>query len=82
MIIAVHLLNRESDVDNQKIIDIETRFAFQEDTLNTLNDIVTKQQLQIDILEKTCKSLVDRVRNLSANDHQGAEVVDEKPPHY
>ncbi len=69
-------------MDNQKIIDIETRFSFQEDTLNTLNDIVTKQQLQIDILEKTCKSLVDRVRNLSATDNQGTEAVDEKPPHY
>jgi SlyX protein len=68
--------------DKKKMIDLETRLAFQEDTLNALNDIVTQQQLQIDRLEKTSKSLVDRIRNLSTIMNSGDEYVDEKPPHY
>ena len=68
--------------EKQKMIDLETRLAFQEDTLNALNDIVTQQQLQIDKLEKTSQSLVDRIRNLSTIMNLGHEHVDEKPPHY
>ena len=68
--------------DKKKMIDLETRLAFQEDTLNALNDIVTQQQLQIDRLEKTSKSLEDRIRNLSTIINSGHEYVDEKPPHY
>lgn len=69
-------------MNSKKLIDLETRLAFQEDTLNTLNDIVSKQQLQIDRLEITCKSLVDRIRNLSAIENQGTEPIEERPPHY
>lgn len=68
--------------NKQKMIDLETRIAFQEDTLNALNDIVTQQQLQIDNLEKTSLSLVNRIRNLSTIMNLGHEHVDEKPPHY
>ena len=68
--------------EKQKMIDLETRLAFQEDTLNALNDIVTQQQLQIDKLEKISNTLVDRIRNLSAVMISEGEHGDEKPPHY
>ena len=69
-------------LDKQKMIELETRLACQEDTLNALNDIVAQQQLQIDRLEKTSKSIVDRIRKQSTIMNLGYEHADEKPPHY
>jgi SlyX protein len=68
--------------DRQQVIEIETRLAFQEDTINTLNDIVVQQQLQIDKLERISQTLVDRIRNLSATMNEEREYGNEKPPHY
>ena len=66
-------------MDDEKVIDIETRLAHQEVTLQELNDAVTSQQAQIMDLERLCKSLIDRVRANSESDIQSG---DEKPPHY
>ncbi len=66
----------------KRILELETKAAYQEDTVQTLNDIVYQQQKQIDDLQQTCKHLLDRISALSAN-HGGVEApVDEKPPHY
>jgi len=35
-----------------RLIELETRFAFAEQTITTLNDIITRQQDQIDALDK------------------------------
>ena len=34
----------------EKLIDLETKFSFQEDLLNELNNVVANQQKQIDEL--------------------------------
>ena len=64
----------------EKIIDIETRMAFQDDTIQELSDIIYRQQQQIDKLEKTVQLLLGKVQDLMQS-QPGAEV-DEKPPHY
>lgn len=66
-------------MDDNRIIDIETRLAHQDDTLQELNDAMSSQQAQIMELERLCKSLIDRVRSLSEGD---IDSGDEKPPHY
>ena len=66
-------------MDDDKLIDIETRLTHQEGTLQELNDAMSSQQAQIMELERLCKSLIDRVRALSEDDIDGSE---EKPPHY
>lgn len=66
-------------MDDNKIIDIETRLAHQEVTLQELNDAMSSQQAQIMDLERLCKTLIDRVRALSEGDINSGE---EKPPHY
>jgi len=67
-------------VDDEKIINIETKLAHQEHLLSTLNDALTNQQAQISELEHLCKSLVDRIRALS--EAGGEEGDDQPPPHY
>jgi len=66
---------------NERISELETQLAFQDDTLQTLNAIVTRQQLQIDQLESKVQMLVVQLQQLSAamNRPQGEETP---PPHY
>lgn len=70
----------ENRTEEEKFIDIETRMAFQDDTIQQLSDVIYRQQQQIDKLEKTVQLLVDKVQDLM-HDFPG-KVVDEKPPHY
>jgi SlyX protein len=67
-------------VDDEKIIDIETKLAHQEHLLSALDDALTQQQAQISVLEHLCQSLVERIRALS--EAGGEEPDDKPPPHY
>lgn len=69
----------------QRIISIETKIAYQEDTIEQLNEVVCKQQIQIDALELVTQQLINRVRDLSEASAQSGETssaADERPPHY
>jgi SlyX protein len=69
-------------MNNDRIIELEIKAAYQEDLLQDLNKIVGQQQQQIDRLEATCKLLNERIKNLSTGTGGGSENVDEVPPHY
>lgn len=70
---------------HEQLVDLQTRFAFQEDNLQELNDIVTRQQRQLDALERELQlhreKLTDMMQAL-ADRSPGASPVDERPPHY
>ena len=68
-------------MNEDRLIEIETRIAYQEDTIQQLNDIVTKQQQQIDRLEELSKSLTARYQSLQTTETD-LNMADEKPPHY
>ncbi len=68
-------------MDDDSIIDLQSRIAHQEHTIAELNDAVSDQQTQIARLEEQVRGLTDRVRALSENVPAGG-AVDEKPPHY
>lgn len=65
----------------QQIIDLEMKIAHQEDLLEKLNQIVYRQQSQIDQLESLLTGLGKRVQELKEG---GPEIgpPSEKPPHY
>jgi len=69
----------------QRLIEIETKIVYQEDTITQLNDVIYKQQNQIDALELLTQQLLVRVRDLSesaSSPHAGDFGGDERPPHY
>ncbi len=68
-------------VDDQKIIDIETQLAHQEQLLSALNVALSNQQAQIADLEQLCRSLVQRIRTLSEA-RPGNGNDEDQPPHY
>jgi SlyX protein len=68
-------------MNEDRIIELEIKTAYQEDLLQTLNKIVGEQQQQIARLEATCRMLNDRIKSLSV-EGGGGESVEELPPHY
>jgi SlyX protein len=69
-------------MNDDRIIELEIKTAYQEDLLQALNKIVSQQQQQIDRLEATCRLLNERIKSLSTEGSGGGENVEEVPPHY
>lgn len=64
-----------------RIAELESQLAFQDNTIQELNDIVTRQQAQIDDLSSAVKLLLNQVKQL--NEVVIAPEGDEPPPpHY
>ena len=64
----------------ERINDLESRLAFQDDTINTLNDVLVAQQRQIDRLELHIAALTKRHEDLAG--HLEMQVQEAPPPHY
>jgi SlyX protein len=64
-----------------RLVDIEIKLSYQEDTIRELNSVVCAQQKQIDQLESICKVFASRIKDLSEA-LEGNVPLNEKPPHY
>jgi SlyX protein len=62
-----------------RIVELETRIAYQEHTLETLGDEVARQQKRIEQLEAAVRQLVER--SAQTETFRGT-AADERPPHY
>ena len=63
---------------DDRLNDLETRQAFQDDTLQALSDVLAQQQQRIAALEKTVERLIEQL-----NERPDDTVEDEPPPpHY
>jgi SlyX protein len=67
---------------DERVTELETRLAFQDDTLHALNDVVAAQQRQIDLLEMKLAALVKRQQELSESIGGGGGEDEAPPPHY
>ena len=65
-----------------EITDLQSRTAFQEDALSALNDIVAKQNLEIQQLQAQMHVLYRRIDELKYELEQGDNSADSPPPHY
>lgn len=68
-------------MNEQRLIEIETKLAHQEHLLSSLDDALTRQQAQLTRLEELCRSLLQRIRSLPELAPEGS-AGDERPPHY
>ena len=68
-------------MDEDRIINLETKLAHQEQTLIELNDALAKQQESIMTLEQLCASMAERLRS-TGESPAAAPSDDERPPHY
>lgn len=68
---------------NDELIELQTRLAFQEDTINQLNQVITQQDAAILQLQQQMRLLAHRIDELALEQQiSGGETPDERPPHY
>jgi len=63
----------------ERIDALETRLAYQDDTIETLNQTITAQWKQIDLLTRKIAELGERLQEAEAN---APGPANEPPPHY
>lgn len=63
----------------QRVDTLETRLAYQDDTIETLNQTITAQWKQIDLLMRKIAELGERLQEAEAN---APGPANEAPPHY
>lgn len=74
--------NTHNTVMNEdRLIDIETKLTFQEDLIEELNRTVYQQQQKLERLDAICKSLAGHIQSLSEGRNDGMPA-NERPPHY
>ena len=64
-----------------KIIELQSKLAFQDETINDLNEVITDQQNQLDQLREDVRLLNLRIASVA----EASNVLDDKeppPPHY
>jgi SlyX protein len=64
---------------SERIDLLETRLAFQDATIETLNETITEQWLKIDALTRQLASLNERLQEAES---RAPGAANEPPPHY
>jgi uncharacterized coiled-coil protein SlyX len=64
---------------SERIDALEMRVAYQDDTIETLNQTITAQWQQIDALTRQLAELRERLQDAERN---APGAVNERPPHY
>lgn len=74
----------QSPLSESRLSNLESRLAFQDDLLDSLNSIVARQQQQIGVLQQQVRLLHEQLHLLAPADGEGAAVspAEERPPHY
>jgi SlyX protein len=65
----------------ERITDIEIQLMHHENTIQQLNEVVTRQQLAIDELQADLRQMMEHLRKLYPSDVMDLEE-EEPPPHY
>lgn len=63
-----------------RLIELETRLAFQDEAWQTLNTVVVRQNAEIAALAREIEALKAQLRALATTSE--ANRADEPPPHY
>jgi SlyX protein len=64
----------------QRITDLEARLAFQDDTIQTLNDVLVTQQRAVERLQAQLGMLARRQEDMQSR--IGGDEDEAPPPHY
>ena len=64
-----------------RLDELEMKLAFQEQTIDELNDALTKQQFMIDRMEVQLKFMVGKVKGMQTS-NMASESEEAPPPRY
>jgi len=64
-----------------RIVELETKVAYQDHTIHALSDVIARQHKQLDALEATMKRVLEHLQAITPS---GIARPDEElpPPHY
>lgn len=72
-----------ADTSEDRLDELESKFGFQEQLLDQLNEVIISQQKQLDECRAGLRQLQTNLQELYASQGEGAAgPADEKPPHY
>jgi len=74
-------LQQQIDSANSYIEELQTKVAFQEHTIEALNDALSSQQKQLDDLAFKVRHVVDRVKSIEPS-NIAKQSEETPPPHY
>lgn len=57
-------MTTETDSITARIVELETRLAFQDSTIEELNEVLVSQQRQLDRLDADFRLIADRLKQL------------------
>lgn len=71
------------------VIELETKIAYLEDTVDSLNDVICEHESRVSKLEQICKHLYEKLETINDNSQQAKsspeshpQIDHEIPPHY
>ncbi|MEH6581728.1 MAG: SlyX family protein [Halioglobus sp.] len=67
-----------------ELVELQSQMAFQDDTVQALNEAIASQQQEIMVLRRQLELLKQRHEEQAAtsSEQDGPSPVDERPPHY
>jgi uncharacterized coiled-coil protein SlyX len=65
----------------ERITELEIRFMHQEQTINELNEIVCRQELALERLEREMSAMREQLKTAASSINRSPEE-EEPPPHY
>ncbi|GMM72142.1 SlyX family protein [Alteromonas gracilis] len=74
-------LQQQIDSANGYIEELQTKLAFQEHTIEALNDALSSQQKQLDELTFKVRHVIDRIRSIEPS-NIAKQSEETPPPHY
>lgn len=72
----------DMDKLEQRVMELETQLAFQQDTIDNLNEIVTKQWSMMENQQKQIKHMDDQIYAIETQTGTAGAPQQERPPHY
>lgn len=65
----------------ERLIEVETRLAFQDDALQALNGVVVRQQQEIELLRREIEALKAQLKAMAPS-LVASRTEETPPPHY
>ncbi|MDN3608350.1 SlyX family protein [Vibrio ostreicida] len=75
------MTEKQAEQLESRLNDLECQVAFQEQTIDSLNDALSQQQLLITKMQDQMKYVVGKVKNID-NSNMADAAEETPPPHY
>ncbi|MFT4825105.1 MAG: SlyX protein [Halioglobus sp.] len=82
---AINGVGNVADIETltKDIVELQSQMAFQEHTVEALNEAIAAQQTEISLLKRQLELLKQRQDEQGpSGDQPGEAVADDRPPHY